>query len=84
MIAGPDQTHPLPEGSAAVVVLTATASDPEDPELDFVWDCGNGTGGTEQTVTCVYDTAGVFLASITVENDCGLVSADDVIVTIAP
>ena len=82
--AGPDRFHQLPDGFPAIVVLTATAFDPEDPDLDYVWDCGNGTRGTERTVTCAYDTVGVFVAVVTVQNDCGLTAEDSLVVTIVP
>jgi hypothetical protein len=82
--AGPDVFASLGGEGQVPVALSAVAFDPEDPDLDYVWNCGNGTGGTEQTVTCVYETAGVFAASVTVENDCGLTSEDSLVVTIVP
>lgn len=81
--AGPDQTRSLSDQSPAVVTLTATASDPESPsDLTYVWACGNGQGGNQETVTCSYTSVGTFTATVTVQNACGLVTQDSLVVTI--
>jgi hypothetical protein len=83
--AGPDRNASLSaSGGEVSVTLTATASDPEDNVLDYIWDCGNGQGGDSQSVVCTYDSEGVFQATVIVENDCLLVSQDSLIVDIDP
>ncbi len=81
--AGGNQSGSL-SASGGVVSLgfSASASDPEDTQLDFLWDCGNGTGGTQQSVTCSYTNQGVFTATVTVTNDCGIQAQDSLVVTI--
>jgi hypothetical protein len=68
------------------VNLSATGSDPEDPNLNFFWNCGNGVDNRVpgQSVSCTYDTTGVFTATVTAENACGLQSQDSLTVTVNP
>jgi len=83
--AGSDRSGSLGQSGGVVsLILHATASDPEDPYLDFIWNCGNGSGGTGPSVTCTYTTLGDFLATVAVTNDCGRTAVDSLIVEIEP
>jgi len=83
--AGPNQAKSLAtSGGVVTVTLQATASDPEDPQLDYIWECGNGQGSATQTVTCQYTVVDQFTATVTVTNDCGRVKSDSLIVTVSP
>ena len=82
--AGPNQAESLSaNGGVVTVTLVATASDPEDPHLDYVWDCGNGDGGSGQTVTCQYTVVDQYTATVIVTNDCGRVKSDSLVVTVS-
>jgi hypothetical protein len=69
------------------VDLNAVAGDPEDPELEYQWNCGTGgvlVTANGKTVTCEYYTEGTNTAKVTVLNDCGRTAEDSVIVQINP
>ena len=39
-------------------------------------------GGNQETVTCSYTSVGTFTATVTVQNACGLITQDSLVVTI--
>ena len=83
--AGANQARSLSDEDPAVVDLNAIASDPESPtNLTYSWDCGNGPGSNSASVTCSYDVAATYTAVVIVQNVCGLITQDSLVVTITP
>jgi hypothetical protein len=83
--AGPNQFASLAAHNGEVpITLTATASDPESGPMDYQWDCGNGEGGSQQSVVCTYTSEGIYTAKVIVTNDCGRASQDGLNVNINP
>lgn len=69
----PDQGVPLSGvPPAAQVNLSGSATDAETAagNLDYTWDCGNGSGPQSgQSVVCIYTTIGTKTATFTVTDD---------------
>ncbi len=91
--AGPNRFLSLsgsPTPPTVSVALSATGTDPEFPlDLKFSWTCQDAImidppDGVAESVTCTYDTLGVFTAIVTVENQCGLSTQDSLTVTVNP
>ncbi len=69
----PTITSPASASNTAPIVgetvtFSVTATDPNGNPLTVTWDFGDGTTGTGATVTHVYTTTGVFVATATVSN----------------
>ena len=60
------------------VAFTAEGTDPEDAELTYSWDFGDGATSTEQNPTHTYTEAGEFQATVTVTDPGGATATDSV------
>jgi len=83
---GVDTDDP-PDGVPDTVSITLTpalATDPEHPELAFVWECRNAANDVfaTETAVCDYRTQGTFQVKLRVTNLCGLTAEDGLIVQV--
>ena len=58
-------------GGTAITLTAQGASDPDGDPLDYTWDFGDGSSGSGQSTTHVYNNAGAFNATVTVGDGKG-------------
>ncbi len=56
------------QSATSFSISSQGASDPDGDALTFSWELGDGTTGSGQTVSKVYNTAGTFTATVTVSD----------------
>jgi hypothetical protein len=60
----------------------SNSSDPDDDELIFKWDFGDGTGDIGEIVKHKYNSDGIYYVTLTVDDGKGGISTDNLIVTV--
>ena len=57
------------------------STDPDGSIVSYAWDFGNGTSGSGVNASCTYNTAGSFIAVLTVTDNDGLASSSSVLIS---
>ncbi|WP_108718056.1 S-layer family protein [Miniimonas sp. S16] len=81
---GPTATFDVHATDLAVTVDALASSDPNDREITFAWDFGDGTTATGATASHTYATGGDKTVSLTVTNSRGLSATTTRTVTVLP
>lgn len=66
------------EGESAIFDASASSS-PWGAELTYLWNFGDGSISTGQKVSHAYDTAGLYVVMLTVNDGINIVSTEDII-----
>lgn len=69
------------QGDLVVALSALGSSDPEDQELSYAWDLGDGTTSTEAEVTRTYTGEASYLARVTVTDTEGLSDSAEILIT---
>ncbi|HEY3322715.1 MAG TPA: putative Ig domain-containing protein [Planctomycetota bacterium] len=85
VIASPATATPNPAAPGQDIVLSVSASDPENKPLTVTWDLGDGTTAMGSSVTHHYSTANTYAATATVyDPDGGKITSSIAVVVAAP
>jgi len=74
-----------PVSGSAPLTVQFRGSDSYDPDgaiVSYAWDFGDGSTASEADVSHTYETAGSYVATLTVTDDAGATSSDSVAVTV--